>query len=167
MVHVGRYQQYMWRDTNGTCRRIPAVHVGNTSGTFGKYSGTGGTITAVHVGGKQRYMWGNSFSTVGDSFSTVGDSFSNVGIALVMWGIASVLWRDNISAVEVAQYSGDEDLKYCESLKNLEIFSRDYFASKSDRPYCIPQVLTTADMVKDLGYKLSVLGKILLEPMTD
>ena len=83
-------------------------------------------------------------------------------------GIASVLWRlfstvgGNISTVEVAQYSGDKDLKYYEFSKNLEIFSRAYFASKSDRPHHRTQLLTTADMVKDLGYKNLVLGKILL-----
>ena len=85
------------------------------------------------------------FSTVGDTFSTVGDTFSTVG--------------DNISTVEVAQYSGDKDLKYYEFSKNLEIF---YFASKSDRLHHRPQLLTTADMVKDLGYTNLVLGKILL-----
>ena len=99
-----------------------------------------------------------------------------------MWGITSVLWRvfstvggylqysggnistvgDNISTVEVAQYSGDKDLKYYEFSKNLAIFSRAYFASKSDRTHHRTQLLTTADMVKDLGYKNLVLGKILL-----
>ena len=88
------------------------------------------------------------FSTVGDTFSTVGDTFSTVG--------------DNICTVEVAQYSGDKDLKYYEFSKNLEIFSRAYFAYKSDRPHHMPQLLTTADMVKDLGYKNLVLGEILL-----
>ena len=91
---------------------------------------------------------GDTFSTVGDTFSTVGDTFSTVG--------------DNISTVEVAQYSGDKDLKYYEFSKNLEIFSRAYFASKSDWPHYRTQLLTMADMVKDLGYKNLVLGKILL-----
>ena len=58
---------------------------------------------------------------MGDTFSTVGDDFSTVG--------------DNISTVEVAQYSGDKDLKYYEFSKNLEIFPRAYFAAKSDRPH--------------------------------
>ena len=84
------------------------------------------------------------FSTVGDNISTVGDTFNAVG--------------DNISAVEVAQYSGDKDLKYYEFSKNLEIFSRAYFASKSDRPHHWTQLLTKADMVKDLGYENIVLG---------
>ena len=66
-------------------------------------------------------------------------------------GITSVQWGDNISTVEVAQYSGDKDLKYYEFSKNLEIFFRAYFASKSDRPHHETQLLTTADMVKDLG----------------
>ena len=85
---------------------------------------------------------------MGDTFSTVGDNISTVG--------------DNISTVEVAQYSGDKDLKYYELSKNLEIFSRAYFPSKSDWPHHRTQLLTTAGMVKDLGYKNLVLGKILL-----
>ena len=84
------------------------------------------------------------------------------GITSVQWGIPSVQWEDNISTVEVAQYSGDKDLKYYKFSKNLAIFSRAYFASKSDRPHHRSQLLTTADMVKDLGYKNLVLGKILL-----
>ena len=91
---------------------------------------------------------GDNISTVGDTFSTVEDNISTVG--------------DNISTVEVSQYSGDKDLKYYEFSKNLEIFSRPYFASKLDRPHHRTQLLTTADMVKDLGYKKLVLGKILL-----
>ena len=39
--------------------------------------------------------------------------------------------EDNISTEEVAQYSGDKDLKYYEFSKNLEIVSRAFFASKS------------------------------------
>ena len=99
------------------------------------------------VGGITSVLW-RVFSTVGDTFSTVGDTFSTAG--------------DNISTAEVAQYSGDKDLKYYEFSKNLEIFSGAYFASKSDRPHHRTQLLTTADMVKDLGYKNLVLGKILL-----
>ena len=76
-------------------------------------------------------MWRDNISTCG-------------GITSVQWGIMSVLWRvfstvedtfstveDNISTVEVAQYSGNKDLKYYEFPKNLEIFSRASFASKS------------------------------------
>ena len=108
-------------------------------------------------------MRGDNISTVGDNISTVGDTFSTVGGYLqYSGGITSVQWGDNISTVEVAQYSGDKDLKYYEFSKNLEIFSRAYFASKSDRPHRRTQLLTTADMVKDLGYKNLVLGKILL-----
>ena len=83
-------------------------------------------------------------------------------------GITSVLWRvfstmgDNISTVAVAQYSGDKNLEYYEFSKNFEIVSRAYFALKSDRPHHSTQLLATADMVKDLGYKNLVLGKILL-----
>ena len=127
------------------------------------------------VGGYLQYcggcsvQWGDNISTCGDSISTVGDNISTVegiqycvGIPSIQWGITSVQWGDNISTVEVAQYSGDKDLKYYEFSKNLEIFSRAYFASKSDRPHHRTQLLTTADMVKDLGYKNLVLGKILL-----
>ena len=78
----------------------------------------------------------------------MGDTLSTVG--------------DNISTVEIAQYSGDKDFNYYEFSKNLEIFSRAYFTSKSDRPHHRPQLLTTADMVKDQGYKNLVLDKILL-----
>ena len=77
-----------------------------------------------------------------------------------MWGDSFSTVRDNISTVEVIQYSGDKDLNDCELSKNLEIFSRAYFASQSDRPHRRPQELTTADMFKDLGYKNIVLGKI-------
>ena len=90
-----------------------------------------------------------AFSTLEDTFSTCGDNINTVG--------------DNISSVEVIQYRGDNYLKYYEFLKNLEIFSRAYFASQSDRPHRRPQVLTTNDMVKDLGwYKNIMLGKIIL-----
>ena len=96
-------------------------------------------------------------------FSTVGGYLQySGGITSVQWGITSVQWGDNISTVEVAQYSGDKDLKYYEFSKNLVIFSRAYFTSKSDRPHHRTQLLTTADMVKDLGYRNLVLGKILL-----
>ena len=44
-----------------------------------------------YSGGIPSVQWGDNISTVGDSISTVGD---------------------NISTVEVAQYSGDKDLKY-------------------------------------------------------
>ena len=103
----------------------------------------------------------DNISTVGDNISTVegiqnsGGTFSIVGDNISTVG-------DSVSTVEVAQYSGDKDLKYYEFSKNLEIFSRAYFASKSDRPHHRTQLLTAADMVKDLGYKNLVLGKILL-----
>ena len=86
----------------------------------------------------------------------------------MQWGMPSVQWGyfstvgGNISTVEVIQYSGDKDLKYYEFSNNLEIFSRAYFASQSGRPHHRPQVLATADMVKDLGHKNLVLGKITL-----
>ena len=104
-------------------------------------------------------MWEDNLSTVGDNISTVegiqysGDTFSTVG--------------DNISTVEVAQYSGDKDLKYYEFSKNLETFFRSYFASKSDRPHHRPELLTTVDMVRDLGYKKLVVWGYSFELMTD
>ena len=95
-------------------------------------------------------MWGDTLSTV-EVIQYSGDNISTVGVTSVLWrvfgtvgdtistvGIPSVQWRDNISTVEVAQYSGDKDLKYYEFSKNLEIFSRAYFASKSDRPHHRP-----------------------------
>ena len=91
---------------------------------------------------------GGNINTVGGNINTVGGNINTVG--------------GNINTVEVAQYSGDNDLKYYEFSKNLEIFSRDYFGSKSDRPHHRTQLLTPADMVKDLGYKNLVLGKIIL-----
>ena len=106
-------------------------------------------------GGITSVQWGDNISTV------EGIQYSG-GYLQCSGGITSVQWGDNISTVEVAQYSGDKDLKYYEFSKNLEIFSRAYFASKSDRPHYRTQLLTMADMVKDLGYKNLVLGKILL-----
>ena len=97
----------------------------------------------------------------GDNISTVGDNISTVEGIQYSGGYLQYS-GDNISTVEVAQCSGDKDLKYYEFSKNLEIFSRAYFASKLDRPHHRPQLLTTADMVKDLGYKNLVLGKIFL-----
>ena len=96
-------------------------------------------------------MWGNDIGTVGDNVSTVegiqysGDTFSTVGDTFSTVG-------DTFSTV------GDKDLKYHEFLKE----SRAYFASTSDGPHHRTQLLTKADMVKDLGYKNLVLGKILL-----
>ena len=133
------------------------------------------------VGGLQQYMWGiasycggylqycggcsvqweDNISTVGDSFSTMEGNISTVEGIQYSGGYLQYS-GGNISTVEVAQYSGDKDLKYYEFSKNLEIFSTAYFASKSDRLHHRTQLLTTADMVKDLGYKNLVLGKILL-----
>ena len=110
-------------------------------------------------------MRGDNISTVGDNISTVEDIQYSGGYLQYSGGITSVQWGDNISTVEVAQYSGDKDLKYYEFSKNLEIFSRAYFASKSNRPHHRTQLLTTADMVKDLGYKNLVLGKYSFELM--
>ena len=107
-------------------------------------------------------MRGDNISTVGDNISTVEGIQYSGGIPSVQWGDNISTVGDNISTVEVAQYSGDKDLKYYGFSKNLEIFSRAYFAPKSDRPHHRTQLLTTADMVKDLGYKNLVLGKILL-----
>ena len=62
--------------------------------------------------------------------------------------------------MEDIQYSGDKDLKYYKFSKNHEIFFRASFTSQSDQPHRRPQVLTMDDVVKDLGYKNLVLGKI-------
>ena len=106
-------------------------------------------------------MWGDNISTVGIT-SVLQRVCSTVGRYLQYSGDNISTVGDNISTVEVAQYSRDKDLKYYEFSKNLEIFFRAYFASKSDRPHYRTQLLTMADMVKDLGYKNLVLGKILL-----
>ena len=87
-----------------------------------------GEITSVQWG-IASVLW-RVFSTVGDTFSTVGDNISTVG--------------HNISTVEVAQYSGDKDLKYDEFSKNLEIFSRAYF------PFEIRSA-TSQDSIADHG----------------
>ena len=140
----------LWGDNISTvegiqyCGGIPSVLWGDNSSTCGGIASVLWGILSV--------LW-RLFSTVGDNISTVGDNISTVG--------------DTISTVEVAQYSGDKDLKYYEFSKNLEIFSRAYFASKSDRPHHRTQLLTTADMVKDLGYKNLVLGKYSFESMTN
>ena len=107
-------------------------------------------------------MWGDNISTVGDNISTVEGIQYSGGIPSVQWGDNISTVGDNISTVEVAQYSGDKDLKHYEFSKNFAVFSRAYFASKSDRPHHRTQLLTTANMVKDLGYKNLVFGKILL-----
>ena len=119
--------------------------------------------------GMPSVLW-RAFSTLGGylqysgaiaNISTVEGIQYSGGIPSVPWGLASVLSGDNISTVEVVQYNGDKDLKYYKFSKNLEIFSRAYFASKSHRPHRRPHLLTIADMVKDLGYKNLVLGNIL------
>ena len=105
---------------------------------------TCGRITAVHVG-IPLVLW-RLFSTVGDTFSTV---------------------EGNINTAEVAKYNGDKDLRYQEFSKNFEILTRAYFALKSDQPHHRPQLLTIADIVKDLGYKKLGLGKIRLSQGVD
>ena len=81
-----------------------------------------------------------------DTLNAVRVRFSTVG--------------DNISPVEVIQYSGDKDLKYYEFSKNLEIFPELISLRNQIDHIAGFKVLTTADMVKDLGYKSLVLGKI-------
>ena len=69
------------------------------------------------------------------------------GIPSVQWGIPSVQWGDNISTVEVAQYSGDKEL-----ITNFQRISKSF-----------PELISLRNaVVKDLGYKNLVLGKILL-----
>ena len=91
-------------------------------------------------------MWGITSVQWGDNISTVEGIQYSGGIPSVQWGDNISTVGDNISTVEVAQYSGDKDLKYYEFSKNLEIFSRAYFASKSDRPHYRTQLLTMADI---------------------
>ena len=59
---------------------------------------------------------GDNSSTCGGYLQYIGGTFSTVG--------------DNISTMEVAQYSGDKDLKYYEFSKNLYIFFRSLFRFK-------------------------------------
>ena len=91
-------------------------------------------------------MWGITSVQWGDNISTVEGIQYSGGYLQYSGGYISTV-GDKISTVEVAQYSGDKDWKYYEFSKNLEIFSRAYFASKSDRPHHRTQLLTTADMV--------------------
>ena len=73
-----------------------------------------------------------------------GDNISTVGIPSVQWEVIQYsggylqYCGDNISTVEVIQYSGDKDLKYYKFSKNLEIFSRAHSALQSDRTYRRP-----------------------------
>ena len=84
---------------------------------------------------------------MGDNFSTVEVVQCSGGLASVLWGITSVLWR-LFSTVGIS--------------RNLQIFSRAYFASQTDRSHRRSQVLSTADMVKDLGYNnLKSVSKVL------
>ena len=104
---------------------------------------------------------GDNFSTVGNNISTV-EGIQYNGEYLQYSGGELQYCGDNVSKVEVIQYSGDEDLKYYEFSEHLELFSRAYFASQLDQRHGRLQMLTTTDMVKDLGYKNLVLGKISL-----
>ena len=150
---------------------------------IGGYHQYSGGIASV-LWGIVSVLWGIVSVLWGDSFSTEGDNFSAVKAVQYTWGdnistcrrITPAQWENNtstvgdtfstvgvsFSTVEFIQYSGDKDSKCYEFSKNLEIFSRAYFASQSDRPHRRRQVLTIADMVKELGYKIVVLGKILL-----
>ena len=91
---------------------------------------------------------------MGDNISTVEGIQYSGGIPSVQWEDNINTVGDNISTVEVAQYSRDKDLKYYEFSKNLKIFFQSLFRFEIRS--------ATADMVKDLGYKNLVLGKILL-----
>ena len=121
----------------------------------------------IGIVGITSVLW-RVFSTLGDNISTCGGNISTVkGIqhngGYFRYSGGYFQYRgDNISNVEVAHYNGDEDLKHYEFSKIIEIFSTAYFTLKSDRSHYSPQLLTTADMDKDLGYKNLVLGKILL-----
>ena len=147
------------------CGGMPSVLWGMTAVHVGDNSSTCGVIASA--------LW-DTFRTVqvvqysGDKISTVEESFSLVeGIQYIggyhqYSGCTFSTVGDNISTVEVSQYNGDKTW----NIKNFERISKSfpeaYFASKSDRPHRRPQVLTTAGIVKDLGHKNLVLGKILL-----
>ena len=73
---------------------------------------------------------GDSISRVGDNISTVDGIQYSGGVCSTV-GVSFSIVGDNISTVEVIQFSGDKNLKYYEFSKNLEIFSRAYFASQS------------------------------------
>ena len=112
-------------------------------------------------------MWGITAVHVGDNSSTCGRITAvHVGIPLVLWRLFSTV-EGNINTAEVAKYNGDKDLRYQEFSKNFEILTRAYFALKSDQPHHRPQLLTIADIVKDLGYKKLGLGKIRLSQGVD
>ena len=143
-VEVTQYNEgiasVLWRlfSTVGDNIQYSFITVGVFS-TFGDNISTcGGNISTVE----------DRISTLEDTFSTVRDIFSTVGITSVLWRLLSAL---EITIWNIRNFQ-----------TTLEIFSRPYFASKWDRPHYSHQLLTTADMVKDLGYKNLVLGKILL-----
>ena len=79
-----------------------------------------------YIGGLHQYMQGDNISTVGNTISTVG-VFSTMGNTFSTVGDTFSTMGDNISTVEVAQYSGDKDLKYYEFSNNLEIVSESLF----------------------------------------
>ena len=119
---------------------------------------------------------GDNISTMGDNISTMGDNISTVegiqysgGIPSVQWGDNISTVGDNISTVEVAQYSGDKDLKYYEFSTGISKFFPELISLRNQIGHITGlKLLTTADMVKDLGYKN--LGacwvKYSFEPMT-
>ena len=60
---------------------------------------------------------------------------------------------NNISTVEVAQYSGDKDLKYTNFQRISKSFPELISIRNQIGHITGLKLLTTADMVKDLGYK--------------
>ena len=119
--------------------------VGNTFSTVEIVQFSGDNLSTVrgsfstvegiqYIGGYLPYRQEDNISTVGGgggAFSTVkGIQYS--GGYLKYRGVSFSTVGDNISTVQVIQYSGDKDLKCYEFPKNLEIFSRAYFALQSD-----------------------------------
>ena len=152
------YIQY-YRGIPSVLWGITAVHVGDSFSTVeDNFSTVGDSFSTVEdnfstVGvasvlwritsvqwGIASVLW-RIFSTLGSTSVHAREYISTVGVTSVLceysvqWGDTFSTVGDNISTVEVAQYSGDKDFKHYVFSKNLEIFSRAYFASKSDRPH--------------------------------
>ena len=65
-------------------------------------------------------MWGDSFSTVGDNISTVEVVQYSGGITSVQWGITSVQWGDNISTVGDS-FSTVEGIQYIGGITSVHV----------------------------------------------
>ena len=149
-VQWGIHQYYggysvLWRDTFST--------VGDNSSTWGIASALWGIPSVLcrlfSTVGIRSVQW-RIASVLWKVFGTLGDNISTVGLPLILWGITSVLWR-LLNTVEIRL----EILRNFE--ESLNLFQK---LISLDRPHRKPQVFTTVDMVKDLGYKNLVLGAV-------